>query len=191
MPSAASAAPNVTQKPQTNTGICGYWISLYVGVISSSVTANRRTRATSHSPSTPAAASAGSGRCQNSSTFCLFVVAFVWRRLSPSTRPLSIRTDGHVTTQRHSAFGVGNVYGFVSCSCGRRCRYSKQPVATVCAPDDISAPCSALEAECDCGFFAFENAARGPPRRPESFMHVASALQRARPLRCLGAVPRI
>ena len=68
MPSAASAAPNVTQKPHTKTGICGYWISLYVGVISSSVTANRRTRATSHSPSTPAAASAGSGRCQNAST---------------------------------------------------------------------------------------------------------------------------
>src|SRR5262249_38182353 len=58
---AASAAPNVTQKPQTKTGICGYWISLYVGVMSSSSTAKMRTRATSHSPSTPAAASAGSG----------------------------------------------------------------------------------------------------------------------------------
>jgi hypothetical protein len=42
---------------------------------------------------------------------------------------------------------VGNVYAFDSCNCGCECRYSKQPVATVCAPDDISAPCCTLEAQ--------------------------------------------
>src|SRR5688572_9950733 len=91
----------------------------------------------------------------------------------------------------NSSFGVGNVYGFAPCSCGHECRYSKLPVATVCAPDDISVTCSTLKAECDCGFLANENRARGPWRRPESFMHVASALQLARAPRCLGAVPRI
>ena len=63
--SAASAAVNVTQNPQTKTGTSGYWNNFHVGVISSNAIATRRTRATRTSPSTPAAASAGSGRCQN------------------------------------------------------------------------------------------------------------------------------
>ena len=128
MPSAASAALNVTQKPHTNTGICGYRMSLYVGVISSSVTANRRTRATSHSPSTPAAASAGSGRCQNSSTLLepfLFICEslFVWCRLSLSARPLSICTDGHCPRTATCAVAMlqcRDCLRYVACSCGQR-----------------------------------------------------------------------
>src|SRR5688572_15235104 len=161
MPSAASAAQNVTQKPQTNTGICGYWISLYVGVISSSVTRTgaRARSATRLRRRRLQVRDRDVARTRPSVRPVLFLssrLSFVRRRLSPrlslSARTVSIRTDGHVTAQRQLSFGVGNVYGYAPCSCGRRCRYSKQPVPTVCAPDDISVTCSTLEAECDCGF---------------------------------------
>ena len=87
--------------------------------MSSSVTATRRTRATSHSPSTPAAARAGSGRCQSSCTRaerCSFVRRlFVGRRLWTSTRPLSICTYGHVRGRRHRA-AVSALFTVSQCS---------------------------------------------------------------------------
>jgi hypothetical protein len=165
MPSAASAAPHVTQKPQTNTGICGYWSSLYVGVISSSVTANRRTRATSHSPSTPAAASAGSGRCQNSSKRSASSLSFFAAVVrSAPTIPSTI-------SKRADCFNPDRWACHRAATTQLRCREClrlrpmqlraqvsifQTTVATVCAPDDISVTCSTLEAECDCGFLANE-----------------------------------
>jgi hypothetical protein len=98
--------------------------------MSSSVTANRRTRATSHSPSTPAAARAGSGRCQSSSTraerYSFVRRMFVWRRLWTSTRPLSMCTYGHVRDWRHRA-AVSTLF------------------TAVCAQSDISAPSPVTE----------------------------------------------
>jgi hypothetical protein len=86
-----------------------------------------------------------------------------------------VRRRRHVQSQRCS---VGIVYGFASCSCGDGCRYSKHPVATLCAPDDISAGCRVLGAQCGSESFACETGARTSSREARSFLHVASALQR-------------
>ena len=119
MPSAASAALNVTQKPQTNTGICGYWISLYVGVISSSVTANQ-----AHARDQPLAFDASGCQCGIGTLPELVHAyrAFVVVRLAPTMskqrrrfqsdrRGMSARGD---TCALANADSVGNVYGFVS-----------------------------------------------------------------------------
>jgi hypothetical protein len=140
---------------------------------------NKRTRATSHSPSTPAAARAGSGRCQSGP-----------RVRASFVRPTFVRwaaTNG----QARGRFQCARTGMSAAGDTALQCRHCLRCHRAVCAWSDIKRASPVNDCTSLANARGTEVRTRCVLRRPRSFLHVASALQPQRACRCPGVAPRI